>query len=327
MRINTSTDKFNYHKSSQTPNYSKDSFDSLKSVENLNSSNIQTIEEVKTLVQAIQIGVSDPIALTNLIFYARHPKTSDKLLKNNQSLKEEWQFINKALVHPTLDELGLATGGNIVENGEKINIRGYSNYQFDSVIHQAIEWCPGLSPQILKGLLAQESNFDPKIINSYGYAGIAQFGKSSAREVGLKVGISGTISDERLDPNKAIPAAARLLDVKAKRLKELAFSKYGLPKESEYWKFVLAAYNGGEATVSLAMGNAYRVGAGEASSKGLIGVEVVKYAQSYACQWGNLLKGGMDSPLGWAVFRYFPKISLEKYREIGSYPLEIFKKL
>src|SRR3712207_6942359 len=40
-------------------------------------------------------------------------------------------------------------------------------HRFDDVIARAVEWCPGLSPAILKGLLAQESNFNPTVINKY----------------------------------------------------------------------------------------------------------------------------------------------------------------
>src|SRR5215213_10660001 len=34
----------------------------------------RTFEELKTLVQAIQEGVTDPWQLTDLVFYARHPE-------------------------------------------------------------------------------------------------------------------------------------------------------------------------------------------------------------------------------------------------------------
>src|SRR5436305_399126 len=120
-------------------------------------------------------------------------------------------------------------------------IAGGWSSRFDDVISRAVEWCPGLSPAVLKSLLAQESGFNTAVINQYGYAGIAQFGRAAAREAGLNVGIAGTQADERLDPYKAIPAAARLLNIKAQRLGELAFSRYGQPNGMEFWKFVLAA--------------------------------------------------------------------------------------
>ncbi len=208
----------------------------------------QTFEELKTLVRAVQTGETDPFKLTDLIFYARHPEMIGKSLANEPDLLDEWNSISALLVHPTLNEVGNILGVNL-EGGEikgrqaietafegaanskvkHLPISGVSNNLYDEVIARSVEWCPGLSPHVLKSLLAQESNFRPTVINSYGYAGIAQFGRTAAREVGLNVGIAGSASDERLNPDKAIPASARLLNIKAKRLGEIAFSKYGQP--------------------------------------------------------------------------------------------------
>lgn len=315
----------------------------------------RTIEELKTLVQAIQGGVTDPWALTDLIFFARHPEMKGKpLTHENQDLLDEWNSISAYLVHPTVNEIGDYLGANVlggamdgagkadfskavdvagnfrinsVDNSDSIRINNGSlkNYtaKFDDIIAGAVENCPGLSPVILKSLLAQESNFNTKVINSYGYAGIAQFGRSAAREVGLQVGVAGSASDERLDPTKAIPGAARLLAIKAQRLSEMAFSRYGQPNGVEFWKFVTAAYNGGEGTVALAMGHAYRSGLETARSRGMVGAEAVSFARRYASVWDNLKTGGMNSPLGLAAARYFPSIAAQKYAEIGNYPTHI----
>lgn len=302
----------------------------------------RTIEELKTIVQAIQSGVTDPWQLTDLIFYARHPEMKGVPLTHEyQDLLDEWNSISAFLVHPTLNEIGDFIGANVSEDGLKgvgninaayekasnfsINHGSLKNYttRFDDIIAGAVENCPGLSPAILKSLLAQESNFNTKVINQYGYAGIAQFGRQAAREVGLNVGIAGTAMDERLDPSKAIPGAARLLAIKAQRLSEMAFSRYGQPNGIEFWKFVTAAYNGGEGTVALAMGHAYRRGLEQARAKGLVGPEAVSFARRYASSWENLKIGGMDSPLGLAAARYFPKIATQKYHEIGNYPTQI----
>ncbi len=302
----------------------------------------QTFEELKTLVQAIQTGETDAFKLTDLIFYARHPELIGKSLANQPELLDEWNSISALLVHPTLNEVGNILGANI-EGGEiksarairtafenvppskikNLPISGVANTLYDEVIAGSVGSCPGLSPAVLKSLLAQESNFRPTVINSYGYAGIAQFGRTAAREVGLNVGVAGSSSDERLNPNKAIPAAARLLNLKAKRLGEIAFSRYGQPNGTDFWKFVLAAYNGGEGTVALAMGNAHRVGVAKARAQGLVGADVVRYARNYAGNWENLKIGGTASPLGQAAARYFPTIAAQKYQEIGNYPTQI----
>jgi soluble lytic murein transglycosylase-like protein len=306
----------------------------------------RTLEELKTLVKAIQLGATDPWALTDLIFYARHPDMKGvPLTADHQELLDEWNSISALIVHPTLNEIkdvigadelnGLVNDKNDLNDAFaaasrfKINAGNLEDYttRYDNVIANAIEWCPGLSPAVLKSLLAQESKFHPTVINQYGYAGIAQFGRTAAREVGLQVGIAGSNSDERLDPSKAIPGAARLLNIKAKRLGEIAFSRYGQPDGVEFWKFVTAAYNGGEGTVALAMGNAYRIGLSEARAKGLVGTEAVSFARRYASKWENLKAGGANSPLGLAAARYFPTIAAQKYQEIGNYPTQIMARV
>ncbi len=306
----------------------------------------RTFEELKTLVKAIQLGATDPWQLTDLIFYARHPEMKGvPLTAEHQDLLDEWNSISALLVHPTLNEIKDVIGADEL-NGFvndkrdlndafsaasrfKINTGSLDGYttRYDNVIANSVEWCPGLSPAVLKSLLAQESKFHPTVINQYGYAGIAQFGRTAAREVGLQVGIAGSKSDERLDPSKAIPGAARLLNIKAQRLGEIAFSRYGQPDGVEFWKFVTAAYNGGEGTVALAMGNAYRVGMSEARGKGLVGMEAVSFARRYASKWENLKVGGTNSPLGLAAARYFPNIAAQKYNEIGNYPTQIMARV
>jgi soluble lytic murein transglycosylase-like protein len=306
----------------------------------------RTLEELKTLVKAIQLGATDPWTLTDMIFYARHPEMKGvPLTAEHQELLDEWNSISALLVHPTLNEIkdvigadelnGLVNDKDDLNNAFaaasrfRINAGNLDDYttRYDNIIASAVEWCPGLSPAVLKSLLAQESDFHPRVINRYGYAGIAQFGRAAAREVGLTVGIAGSNSDERLDPSKAIPGAARLLNIKAKRLGEIAFSRYGQPDGAEFWKFVTAAYNGGEGTVALAMGNAYRIGLTEARAKGLVGMEAVSFARRYASKWENLKVGGTNSPLGLAAARFFPGIAVQKYHEIGNYPTQILARV
>ena len=306
----------------------------------------RTVEELKTLVKAIQLGATDPWQLTDLIFYARHPEMKGvPLTAEHQDLLDEWNSISALLVHPTLNEIKDVIGaeelnGLVNEKQDldaafaaasrfKINAGSLDRYttRYDDIIASAVEWCPGLSPAVLKSLLAQESNFHPTVINQYGYAGIAQFGRVAAREVGLQVGVAGTRSDERLDPSKAIPGAARLLNIKAQRLGEIAFSRYGQPDGAEFWKFVTAAYNGGEGTVALAMGHAYRTGLAEARARNLVGTEAVSFARRYASKWENLKVGGANSPLGLAAARYFPNIAVQKYHEIGNYPTQIMARV
>ena len=302
----------------------------------------RTLEELRTLVRAVQLGETDPERLADLIFYARHPDAAgDASSQSAESLVDEWNDISALLVHPVLNEMGnllgadQLTGASYAREGMPLAVAQRSSLpgsdgaleghgeKFDDIIARAVEWCPGLSPSVLKGLLAQESGFDPTVINKYGYAGIAQIGRDEAREAGLYVGIAGSRMDERLNPYKAIPATARLLNMKAQRLGESAFSRYGQPAGVDFWNFVLAAYNGGEATVALAMGHAHREGLALARANSLVGNEAVSFARRYASRWDNLLDGGSRSPLARAVSRYFPDLAPGKFREISSYPKAI----
>src|SRR5215213_9213385 len=87
----------------------------------------RTFEELKTLVQAIQEGVTDPWQLTDLIFYARHPEMKGvPLTAEHQSLLDEWNQISALLVHPTLNEIKDVIGANelngLVNDKQDLNV-------------------------------------------------------------------------------------------------------------------------------------------------------------------------------------------------------------
>ena len=266
---------------------------------------LRLLEEFRTLIQAVRLGIKDQKLLTDLIFFVRHPELSANETFVSRELMNERESIMRSMVLPVLNEASLTR-----------------SHGFDQIVASAVGFCPGLSTSMLAGLLGQESNFNPRVINEYGYAGVAQLGRAEASEMGLSIGGR----DERLDPSKAIPAASRLLNIKKQRLYEIAFSRYGEPQGVEMWKFVLAAYNGGEGTVALAMGNAYRAGMAQAEARGAHGLEAVTFAKAYAGKWQNLVTGGMSSPLGLATTRYFPQLAQSKYREIGDFPLAVLKR-
>ncbi|MCS7079378.1 MAG: lytic transglycosylase domain-containing protein [Chloracidobacterium sp.] len=299
----------------------------------------RTREELKTIVMAVQAGFTDPWQLTDLIFQARHPDLIGADLSQSPELLDEWNDISAHLVQPTLNELAAlqtqwsaSTSGQTKQPAHRPDgdasprVTGKDKMaasELDPIIEQAAALCPGLPPQLLKSLLVQESGLRTDVVNQYGYAGIAQIGRREARELGLSVGVPGTESDERLNPSLAIPAAARLLHVKAQRLAETAFARYGTPQGTEYWKFVMGAYNGGEGTITVAMGHAYRVGLARAREEGLSGPEAVAFAREWATKWENLSLGGEDAPLALAAARYFPKLAAQKFVEIRNYPEQI----
>ncbi len=305
----------------------------------------RTREELKTIVMAVQSGFTDPWQLTDLIFQARHPELIGADLSQSPELLDEWNDISARLVQPMLNDL--AALQSPAAPGQSPAAPGMSDRHFvaplsgeasprvagrdkmaaasalDPLIEQAVALCPGLPPRLLKSLLVQESGLRTDVVNQYGYAGIAQIGRREARELGLSVGAPGTESDERLNPSLAIPAAARLLHVKAQRLTEMAFSRYGTPQGDEYWKFVMGAYNGGEGTITVAMGHAYRDGLARAREEGLTGPEAVAFAREWATKWEHLALGGETAPLALAAARYFPKLAAQKFVEIRNYPEHI----
>lgn len=210
--------------------------------------------------------------------------------------------------------------------------RGVSRQNtYNTEIQNALERWPTLDPLILKSILAQESSFQayPKG-NVGGYAGVAQLGIREAHSQGLKTGSSrmrasaqrpafvDTARDERLNPAKAIPAAAGLLRQKARLLNRgvttekghlKGFNEMGFPKGDDYWRFVSAAYNGGEGTVLLALNIAY----------GGSPPPEVRWEDLVASPNGDVTK----SPLYQATMRVFPGHARSKFNEIRIYARDV----
>jgi soluble lytic murein transglycosylase-like protein len=110
--------------------------------------------------------------------------------------------------------------------------------QYDAIIVAASR-AHGVPPQLLKSLLVQESDLRPNVgENHASAAGIAQFTRETAPRWGLRV--SGGI-DERLVPEKAIPAAARYL---AHFYQEAVGKGF---QGMAAWQQALIAYNAGPA--------------------------------------------------------------------------------
>lgn len=102
--------------------------------------------------------------------------------------------------------------------------------QYQPLIEQA-STAYGVPDDLLSALLHQESGFDPLARSAAGALGIAQFLPSTARGLGV----------DPLDPNSAIPGAAKLL--------ASYYRRFGS------WELALAAYNAGPGAVADA-GNA-----------------------------------------------------------------------
>lgn len=201
----------------------------------------------------------------------------------------------------------------------------YNNIITDAVAEGNVSW---LNEKTLKSLLIQESDFRPKVINSAGYAGIAQIGKSDATDKKVGLIVSKQI-DERLIPEKAIPAAVRILKNKENYLVNNVFEKYGTPTGDEYAKFVLASYNAGEGAIKDAMKYSYEAGLKEAKSNGLDGSAAEGYARSHAARFENLFKHNGDiaqSPIHKSAMRWGKPTADKKYKEISEYAPRILER-
>lgn len=82
--------------------------------------------------------------------------------------------------------------------------------QYDGLIRQAADQ-NGVSYDLLRHLTFNESSFNPKAKSPTGPKGIMQFTKATGRALGLNVFDDDNPNDDRYNPQKAIPAAAKHL--------------------------------------------------------------------------------------------------------------------
>lgn len=160
----------------------------------------------------------------------------------------------------------------------------------------------GFTSAELKALVAQESG-DLTITDVKGdKAGVAQLGAAEVREAGGKAG-------DRLDPNKAIPLAAKVLINKANALDRMLTD---IPTGEDYKRFVIASYNAGQGTIAEAQRQA-------------------KLMNRNPKSWQDLINGGSASPLYKAIQSELkikkPDKTLEKFDEISTYPEKVLGRL
>ena len=124
-------------------------------------------------------------------------------------------------------------GGGLPSSlGEYVSQKMVPNMQEEPQTPSAEEAPSEVPDSLLKALIDQESGGDPNAINpKSGAAGIAQFMKPTAKEMGLQV--DG--KDERMNPHKAVPAAGKYL--------QKLYDMFGS------WDLALAAYNWGPGNV------------------------------------------------------------------------------
>lgn len=271
---------------------------------------LQAGESLEELAE--RFGITDPILLTE--FRHLNPALAAGAgVPGQQVLAPPGVQVHAAPAREPGDAVATAWSKGFGRNVSRQN-------RYNAEIETARREWTRLDPLVLKSILAQETGFVADVANTYGYAGIGQLGVREARQVGLETGSSrmrnsrkgvaarvDRARDERLAPRLAIPAAARLLRAKATAL-ERGFSRYGAPTGDDYWRFVAAAYNGGEGTVLRAMRIAY----GDSPPD--------------AVRWEDLVRSPDGDVRRSPLYRAIVEVGMNprvKYREISEYARDV----
>ncbi|WP_331735616.1 NlpC/P60 family protein (plasmid) [Streptomyces sp. NBC_01166] len=115
--------------------------------------------------------------------------------------------------------------------------------EYRSLIEEAGNTCPEVSPNLLAALITQESGFNPKARSGAGAQGIAQFMPSTWESEGIDANKDG--KRDVWDPEDAIPSAGKHLCTLAGEVKDVPGDKQSN---------ILAAYNAGSPRVIAAGG-------------------------------------------------------------------------
>jgi len=181
-----------------------------------------------------------------------------------------------------------------------------------------------LDPLMFKALIAVESAFKAKAYSRTGCAGLVQLAPDTAKRFGLSL----SPVDERLIPEKAIPAGVKVLAEKQRVVlqpdnyygillgrpdKKLSFGTIvhkhylskGMPHGQDLLQLGLASYNGGGGTIMRAMAKAVEMGKNPLDWNALVGT------------------GPSDSPLFVACLLVYKGGAHGKYREMSEYPGKI----
>lgn len=115
--------------------------------------------------------------------------------------------------------------------------------KYKDLIEEAGKTCSAISPNLLAGLLKQESGFSPTVVSPVGAEGIAQFMPSTWASYGVDGNHDGV--RDSFEPKDAIPAAADYLCDISEEVKNVPGNK----RDN-----MLAAYNAGPVAVIRAGG-------------------------------------------------------------------------
>ena len=248
--------------------------------------------------------------------------TLDRLRVSDADKDKAREIFNR--LYPNQKDNKIVAGS---EEAEELNYLGklVAQNKYNQAIDRAVAEVkadfPQLNEKTLKALLIQESGMSATPPPNGSFVGVAQMNPIAATTQG------GITTNDRLDPEKAIPAAARILRAKAKSLESVkanwAFSKYGKPSEEDYIKFVVASYNAGEGRIAQAMDIAYEQGKSIAQERGLSGDEAEQFAKNYATKWDNLLND--QDPTQSPLYQAHPTDASRKYVEVRDYANRIYQ--
>lgn len=210
---------------------------------------------------------------------------------------------------------------------------GPAENAYNDLIEQSIleHWADQenpLDPMMFKALIAVESSFKTNAYSRTGCAGLVQLSPDTAKRFGLSL----HPVDERLIPEKAIPAGVKVLAEKqlvvlqpdnyygillGRPEKKLSFGTTvhqhyqtaGTPTGDNLFHLGFASYNGGGGTVMRAMAKAVEMGKNPLDWNALVG------------------SGPADSPLYQACVLVYKNGAPGKYREMAEYPRKIYSLL
>lgn len=218
------------------------------------SSVISKINTGFNALRTITYGEQDPNKLTDIIFYARHPELNGRKLKqSDHSLIQEWKNIKRDIISPlvstssvsptTTPSKSLSTSSHTPANKKFLAKLKPYNHLIEAKARKY-----NLNPNIIRAIIAAESNGDPNKTSVANYRGLMQAGRSRSHYT----------------PVVSIEAGAK----KFAKFKALVISNFkkrsgvdlSSAPEKTLLRLTLASYNAGPVTVIKALEYAHQAG-------------------------------------------------------------------
>lgn len=295
-------------------NWKKENLENVKTVKSLKVEfgNQQVLIEKSNLQKRLlsrENEINKEIEKVNE-FLKKSPNTQWAIKKKEalekdlkKSLDEITQFPDSEYVNKDKRTQIIKTVNSINSMKEKITEYDRKWHEYDQQFVGSIELMNILeeikiTPAELKALIGQESGDYTLDVNSGDKAGIGQIGSVETKEVGYK-------PEERLDPNKAILIAAKVLK---KKISYIGIKPSDFDNIKDYKSFIFAGYNRGNQTIKDAM----------------------KYAKEMGrnpYKWNDLIRGENNSPLYKSIKDNLTGNTQDEYDQGIDYVNKIFERL